>query len=125
MGDSIGNPFAHMPEGFQFPGGGFPHMGDSIGNPFANMPDGFQFPGGMQMPEGFEMPEGFGNMGGMMLRMFQGYRVGSYEEEIKTIKKWCSDRLKVMDRVISEFDGLFVLKKKERQKMPGFPFGFN
>ncbi len=125
MGDSIGNPFANMPEGFQFPGGGFPHMGDSIGNPFANMPEGFQFPGGMQMPEGFEMPEGFGNMGGMMLRMFQGYRVGSYEEEIKTIKKWCSDRLKVMDRVISEFDGPFVLKKKERQKMPGFPFGFN
>ena len=40
----------------------------------------------------------------MMLRMFQGYRVVSYEEEIKTIKQWCADRLRVMDKVIDTYD---------------------
>ena len=56
----------------------------------------------MQMPDGFEFPS-FDGGGTMMLRMFQGYRVTSYEEEIKTIKQWCADRLKVMDRVIEEY----------------------
>ena len=105
MPDSLqGNPFGG---GFP-PFGGFPQMPDSLqGNPFGGgfppFPEGFQFPGGMQMPEGFQFPS-FGGGATFMLRMFQGYRVTSYEEEIRTIKQWCSDRLKVMDRVISTYD---------------------
>lgn len=88
------------------PFGGFPQMPDSLqGNPFGgfSFPEGFQLPGGMQMPSDFQFPS-FGGGGQMMLRMFQGYRVVSYEEEIKTIKQWCADRLRVMDKVIDTYD---------------------
>ena len=64
-------------------GGGFPAMGGFGGF-------GGGFPGMGEMG-------GMGDMGGMMLSMFRSYSVKSYDDEIKMLKEWLSERLKVLD----------------------------
>ena len=100
-----GGGFPGMPEG-GFPGfggampdsisfGGFPGFGGG----FPAMPEG-GFPGfGGGMPDMGQMGgfPGMGDMGGMMLSMFRSYSVKNYEDEIKMLKQWLSERLKVLD----------------------------
>ena len=103
-----GGGFPAMPEG-GFPGfgGGFPAMPDSIsfggfpgfGGGFPAMPEG-GFPdlgGGFGGFPGMGEMGGMGDMGGMMLSMFRSYSVKSYEDEIKMLKEWLSERLKALD----------------------------
>lgn len=112
----FGGGFPTMPDSISFGGfpgfgGGFPGFGGGIPD-MSNMPNFGGFPGfgggGFPaMPEGgFQgfggFPEmgdmgGMGNMGGMMLSMFRSYSVKNYEDEIKMLKEWFSERLKVLD----------------------------
>ena len=83
--------------------------------------------GGFQMPEEFQMPDfgGFNAVG-----MFAAYRVSSYDEEIKVLKQWLSDRLSFLDCNIERFDKDWLprIQKPKEIKMPqfngGFPFSF-
>ena len=68
-----------MPDSISF-GGGLPGFGGGFGG----------FPGMGEMG-------GMGDMGGMMLSMFRSYSVKSYEDEIKMLKEWLSERLKALD----------------------------
>ena len=71
-------------------GGGFPGMGE--------MPDFGGFGGGFP---GMGDMSGMGEMGGMMLSMFRSYSVKNYDDEIKMLKEWISERLKVLDEKLS------------------------
>jgi len=88
-----GGGFPAMPEGGfpGFGGGGFPTMPEG-GFPAMGGFGGFGggFPGMGEMG-------GMGDMGGMMLSMFRSYSVKSYDDEIKMLKEWLSERLKVLD----------------------------
>ena len=128
MGDSI----PQFPGGFpmmgdsipQFPGG-FPQMGDSI----PQFPSGFP-PMGEFPPMGDFLPMGdFGGFGGFggAAGMFAAYRVSSYDEEIKILKQWLSDRLSFLDRNIARFDKDWepriqpLVEKKMQFPFGGFP----
>jgi hypothetical protein len=94
--------------GFQMPdsipqfAGGFPPMGGF------QMPDSIpQFAGGFPPMGGFPLMGEFppmGDFGGFGVNMFAAYRVSSYDEEIKILKKWFADRLAFLDRNIERFD---------------------
>lgn len=80
------------------------------------------FGGTGMMPNGGAMPEfgampmfggfpGMGNtptndntnaMSGMMLSMFRSYSVKNYNDEIKMLKEWLSERLKILDEKLNE-----------------------
>ena len=97
-------------QGFGGFGGGFPGFGGGMPD-ISNMPNfgggfggfGGGFPSfGGGMPDTSNMPNfggfpGMGDMGGMMLSMFRSYSVKSYDDEIKMLKEWLSERLKVLD----------------------------
>ena len=95
-----------MPDMSNMPnfGGGFPGFGGFGGGDFPAMPDSISFGGGLPgfgggfggFPGMGEMG-GMGDMGGMMLSMFRSYSVKSYEDEIKMLKEWLSERLKALD----------------------------
>ena len=129
--DSIPGGFNFPPMGMmggRFPFGGFP-MSDSI----HQFPGGFPPMGGFPMPEGFSMPDsisqfpgGFpmmGGFGGDAIGWFAAYRVSSYDEEIRVLKKWLADRLAFLDRNI---DGqqyqvpLFILQTRDTTEVPPF-----
>ena len=136
--DSIPGGFNFPPMGMmggRFPFGGFP-MSDSI----PQFPGGFPPMGGFPMPEGFSMPDsipqfpgGFpmmGGFGGDAIGWFAAYRVSSYDEEIRVLKKWLADRLAFLDRNIERFDKDWEpnVQELKEMKMPsfdgGFPFAF-
>ncbi|MCR5820311.1 MAG: CotH kinase family protein [Bacteroidaceae bacterium] len=100
-----------------FPQGGFP-----IPSPYAfNYPGYYPMAGGAQAQEdsvrqitpftpfggfqpmggGYDMTQGFG---GDAISWFMAYRVSSYKEEIKVLKKWIANRLAFLDRNIDRFD---------------------
>ena len=54
-------------------------------------------PDNIQIPAIGSRRHGMGDMGGMMLSMFRSYSVKNYEDEIKMLKQWLSERLKVLD----------------------------
>ena len=95
-----------IPKGFGgFPFGGFPPMGDA------------------------PMPGGFGGFGafGDAISWFAAYRVSSYDEEIKVLREWLSNRLAFLDRNIERFDQDFEpriqeLKERTMPQFNGFPF---
>ena len=58
------------------------------------MPDFGGFGGGFP---GMGEMSGMGEMGGMMLSMFRSYSVKNYDDEIKMLKEWLLERLKVLD----------------------------
>ena len=117
-----------IPQGF----GGFPFPpmgGDSIPHGFG----GFPFPpmGSDSIPQGFGgfppmSMDGFsmGNGFGDAIGWYAAYRVSSYDEEIKTLKQWLSDRLAFLDRNIDRFDRDFVphIQEPKEIKMPQFNF---
>lgn len=110
-----------MPDSIpQFPGG-FPQMGGfQMPDSIPRFPGGFPPMGGFQMPEGFQMPD-FGGFN--MVGMFAAYRVCSYEEEIRTLKQWLSDRLAFLDRNISRFDKDWQPRIQEPKEIKMAPFG--
>jgi hypothetical protein len=62
--------------------------------------------------------------------MFANYRVSSYDEEIKVVKKWLADRLAFLDKNIDRFDKDWepriqepVEKKMQFNGFPGMPQG--
>jgi len=85
--------------GFPGFGGGFPGFGGGMPD-MSNMPnfgDFGGFGGGFGgFPSMGEMG-GMGDMGGMMLSMFRSYSVKNYDDEIKMLKEWLSERLKALD----------------------------
>ena len=98
-----------MPDMSNMPNfGGFPGFGGGMPD-MSNMPNFGGFPGfgggGFPaMPEGgFPDMGNFGGfsdmsgMGGMMLSMFRSYSVKNYDDEIKMLKEWLLERLKVLD----------------------------
>ena len=91
-----------------FPFGGFPPMGND------SIPGGFGGFGGF---------DGFGDAIGW----FAAYRVSSYEEEIKVLSEWLTQRLAFLDRNIDRFDKDFEphiqeLKEKTMPQFNAFPF---
>ena len=92
------------------------------------MPEGFSMPDSIpQFPGGFPMMGGFG---GDAIGWFAAYRVSSYDEEIRVLKKWLADRLAFLDRNIERFDKDWEpnIQELKEMKMPsfdgGFPFAF-
>lgn len=106
FGGGFGGFGGGMPDMSNMPnfGGGFPGFGGFGGGGFPAMPDSISFGGGLPgfgggfggFPGMGEMG-GMGDMGGMMLSMFRSYSVKSYEDEIKMLKEWLSERLKALD----------------------------
>lgn len=77
--------------------------------------------GGFGMFGGFGMGEGgFDPVG-----MFAAYRVSSYEEEIRILKKWFADRLDFLDKNIGRFDKDWEPRIQElverKMQFPAFP----
>ena len=117
------------PQGGGFPfggglpfGGGFPPMGEFP--PMGDFPTMGEFP---------PMGEGMPQMGGFQFDaagMFAAYRVSSYDEEIKILKQWLSDRLAFLDHNIVRFDRDWqpriqpLIEKKMQFPFGGFPGGF-
>ena len=108
-----------------FPFGGFPPMGnDSIPQGFGGFPfGGFPPMGDAPMSGGFG---GFGAFGDA-ISWFAAYRVSSYDEEIKVLREWLSNRLAFLDRNIERFDQDFEphiqeLKERTMPQFNGFPF---
>ena len=72
---------------------------------------------------GFGGFDGFGDAIGW----FAAYRVSSYEEEIKVLSEWLTQRLDFLDRNIDRFDKDFEphiqeLKEKTMPQFNAFPF---
>ena len=77
--------------------------------------------GGFGMFGGFGMGEGgFDPVG-----MFAAYRVSSYEDEIRILKKWFADRLDFLDKNIGRFDKDWEPRVQElverKMQFPAFP----
>ena len=114
--------------GFGFPQGGFPQGG--FGFPQGGFPQGgFGFPQGGFPMGGFPMggfQQGNGGFQFDAIGMFAAYRVSSYDEEIKILKQWLSDRLAFLDKNIERFDRDWQPRIQElverKMSFPGFPF---
>ena len=110
-----GFPQGGFPQG-DFPQGGFPQGGFPMGGfPMGGFPMGdFQQGGG-----GFQFDA---------IGMFAAYRVSSYDEEIKILKQWLSDRLAFLDKNIERFDRDWQPRVQElverKMSFPGFGGGF-
>ena len=106
-----GFPMGGFPQG-GFPQGGFPQGGFPMGGfPMGGFPMGdFQQGGG-----GFQFDA---------IGMFAAYRVSSYDEEIKILKQWLSDRLAFLDKNIERFDRDWQPRVQElverKMSFPGF-----
>ena len=124
-------PQGGFPQG-GFPMGGFPQGGFPQGDfPMGGFPQG-GFPQG-GFPQG-EFPMGGFPMGGFQqggggfqfdaIGMFAAYRVSSYDEEIKILKQWLSDRLAFLDKNIERFDRDWQPRVQElverKMSFPGF-----
>ncbi len=110
-----------------FPQGGFPMGGFPQGGfPQGGFPQG-EFPQGGFPMGGFPMG-GFQQGGGGFqfdaIGMFAAYRVSSYDEEIKILKQWLSDRLAFLDKNIERFDRDWQPRVQElverKMSFPGF-----
>ena len=134
-------PFGTFP-----PMGALPMMGDSTttfpffppGSNIPPFPSGFMFPdngetkGDVKAIGGGDVPlPFFGGLEGAPVGMFAAYRVSSYDEEIKILKKWLSDRLAFLDRNIDRFDKDWephiqpLVEKKMQFPFGGFPNFFH
>ena len=120
-----------FPQG-DFPQGGFPQGGFPMGGfPQGDFPQG-GFPQGGFPQGGFPMggfPMGDFQQGGGgfqfdAIGMFAAYRVSSYDEEIKILKQWLSDRLAFLDKNIERFDRDWQPRVQElverKMSFPGF-----
>ena len=101
QGPQGGFPMGGFPQG-GFPQGGFPMGGFPMGD-FQQGGGGFQFDA---------------------IGMFAAYRVSSYDEEIKILKQWLSDRLAFLDKNIERFDRDWQPRVQElgerKMSFPGF-----
>lgn len=126
-----GFPMGGFPQG-GFPQGGFPMGGFPQGGfPQGELPQGGFPQGGFPMG-GFPMggfPMGDFQQGGGgfqfdAIGMFAAYRVSSYDEEIKILKQWLSDRLAFLDKNIERFDRDWQPRVQElverKMSFPGF-----
>ncbi len=118
--------------GFGFPQGGFPQGGFPMGEfPQGGFPQGGEFPQGGFPMGGFPMggfQQGNGGFQFDAIGMFAAYRVSSYDEEIKILKQWLSDRLAFLDKNIERFDRDWEPRIQElverKMSFPGFPGAF-
>ena len=131
QGPQGGFPMGGFPQG-GFPQGGFPMGGFPQGGfPQGELPQGGFPQGGFPMG-GFPMggfPMGDFQQGGGgfqfdAIGMFAAYRVSSYDEEIKILKQWLSDRLAFLDKNIERFDRDWQPRVQElverKMSFPGF-----
>lgn len=111
----------------QGPQGGFPQGGFPMGGfPQGGFPQGGFPQGGFPMG-GFPMGDFQQGGGGFQfdaIGMFAAYRVSSYDEEIKILKQWLSDRLAFLDKNIERFDRDWQPRVQElierKMSFPGF-----
>lgn len=121
-----GFPMGGFPQG-GFPQGGFPQGGFPQGGfPQGDFPQGGFPMGGFPMG-GFPMGDFQQGGGGFQfdaIGMFAAYRVSSYDEEIKILKQWLSDRLAFLDKNIERFDRDWQPRVQElierKMSFPGF-----
>ena len=121
-----GFPMGGFPQG-GFPQGGFPMGGFPQGDfPQGGFPQGGFPQGGFPMG-GFPMGDFQQGGGGFQfdaIGMFAAYRVSSYDEEIKILKQWLSDRLAFLDKNIERFDRDWQPRVQElverKMSFPGF-----
>lgn len=119
-------PQGGFPQG-GFPMGGFPQGGFPQGGfPQGEFPQGGFPMGGFPMG-GFPMGDFQQGGGGFQfdaIGMFAAYRVSSYDEEIKILKQWLSDRLAFLDKNIERFDRDWQPRVQElverKMSFPGF-----
>ena len=126
QGPQGGFPMGGFPQG-GFPQGGFPMGGFPQGGfPQGELPKGGFPQGGFPMG-GFPMGDFQQGGGGFQfdaIGMFAAYRVSSYDEEIKILKQWLSDRLAFLDKNIERFDRDWQPRVQElderKMSFPGF-----
>lgn len=135
QGPQGGFPMGGFPQG-GFPQGGFPMGGFPQGGfPQGELPQGGFPQGGFPMGGfpmgGFPMGDFQHGGGGFQfdaIGMFAAYRVSSYDEEIKILKQWLSDRLAFLDKNIERFDRDWQPRVQElverKMSFPGFGGGF-